>query len=86
MKKLRVTLGHIGYYRKFIHGYVAITSPMDRLLKKGVVFVCSQECQESFEMLKEKMASAPTLAFPYWNKEFHVHVDASSIALGVVLA
>jgi hypothetical protein len=25
-------------------------------------------------------------SFPYWSKEFHVHVDASSIALGVVLA
>ena len=31
------------------------------------------------------MASAPILVFPDWNKEFHVHVDASSIALGVVL-
>jgi hypothetical protein len=28
----------------------------------------------------------PILVFPDWNKEFHVHVDASSIALGVVMA
>ena len=59
---------------------------MERLLKKDVVFVWSQECQDSFETLKEKMDSAPILVFPYWNKEFHVHVDASSIVLGVVLA
>ena len=32
------------------------------------------------------MASAPILVFPDWNKEFHVHVDASSIALGFFLA
>ena len=32
------------------------------------------------------MASAPILVFPDWNKEFHVHVNASSIALGVVVA
>ena len=32
------------------------------------------------------MASAPILVFSDWNKEFHVHVNASSIALGVVLA
>ena len=31
------------------------------------------------------MASAPILVFPGWNKEFHVHVDASSTAMGVVL-
>jgi hypothetical protein len=32
------------------------------------------------------MVTAPILVFPDWNKEFHVHVDASFIALGVVLA
>jgi hypothetical protein len=32
-----------------------------------------------------EMVTAPILVFPYWSKEFHVHVDASSIALGVVL-
>jgi hypothetical protein len=33
-----------------------------------------------------KMVTVPILVFPDWTKEFHVHVDASSIALGVVLA
>lgn len=32
------------------------------------------------------MVTSPILVFPDWNKEFHVHVDASCIALGVVLA
>ena len=31
------------------------------------------------------MASVPILMFLYWNKEFHVHVLASSVALGLVL-
>jgi hypothetical protein len=38
------------------------------------------------DKLKQKMVTAPILAFPDWSKVFHVHVDASSIALGVVLA
>jgi hypothetical protein len=26
------------------------------------------------------------LIFPYWNKEFHVHVDVPSIDLGAILS
>jgi hypothetical protein len=32
------------------------------------------------------MVTAPILFFPYWSKEFNVHVDASSISLGEILA
>jgi hypothetical protein len=32
------------------------------------------------------MVTTPILVFPNWTKEFHVHVDASSIPLGAVLA
>ena len=41
---------------------------------------------ESLDILKEKMVTTPILVFPYWKKPFHVHVDASSIALGIILA
>ena len=30
--------------------------------------------------------TAPILVFPDWKKIFHVHIDASSIALGIILA
>ena len=32
------------------------------------------------------MVTTPILVFPNWKFPFHVHVDASSIALGVILA
>ena len=37
------------------------------------------------DKLKRKMVVAPILIFPCWKKEFHVHIDASSVELGVVL-
>ena len=40
---------------------------------------------ERLDVLKEKMITAPILVFPDWKKEFHVPVDASYTALGVVL-
>ena len=84
-KQLRTVLGHTGYYRKFIKGYEKITTPMEKLLKKEVKFLWNEECQKSLDTLKEKMVTTPILVFPYWNKPFHVHVDASIIALGIVL-
>jgi hypothetical protein len=32
------------------------------------------------------MVTTPILVFPDWENTFHVHVDASSIALGAILA
>jgi len=37
-------------------------------------------------VLKEKLAIAPIMVYLDWNKQFHVHINASGIALGVVLA
>jgi hypothetical protein len=59
---------------------------MEKLLKKYCQFRWTKECQQSFNTLKQKMVTAPILVFLYWSKEFHVHVDAYSIALGAVLA
>ncbi len=60
--------------------------PMEKLLKKEAKFEWTKECQHSFDILKHKMVTAPILVFPDWTKEFHVHVDASSIPLGALLA
>jgi hypothetical protein len=38
LHRLRATLGHTSYYRKFIKGYAQITTPMEKLLKKDTIF------------------------------------------------
>jgi hypothetical protein len=86
VKQLCVTLGHTGYYRKFIKGYTQITTPMEKLLKKEVKFQWNDDCQKGLDTLKHKLVIAPILIFPDWTKEFHVHVDASSMALGEILS
>ena len=62
-KQLCSIVGHTGYYRKFIQGYALIMTPMEKLLKKDVSFFWDEECQKSFELLKENMVSAPILIF-----------------------
>jgi hypothetical protein len=84
--QLRVTLGHTGYYRKLIKGYAQITTLMEKLLRKDTKFQWNDECQYGLDTLKEKMVTTPILVFPNWEKTFHVHVDASAIELGDILA
>ena len=58
---------------------------MEKLLKNDVKFLWLEECWKSLDTLKEKMVIATILVFSDWTNPFHVHVDASGIALGVVL-
>eukprot|EP00253_Pinus_taeda_P009359 PITA_09359 len=85
VKQLCTTLGHTRYYRKFIKGYAHITMPMEKLLKKDVTFCWNDDCKKILDILKEKMVTVLILVFWDWKKEFHVHVDASCMALGEVL-
>lgn len=79
-------MGHTGYYKRFIKGYAQITLLLEKFLKKDTKFLWTEDCQCSVDVLKEKMVTMPILVFPDYSKEFHVLVDSSSIALGVVLA
>lgn len=83
VKQVRTKLGHTGYYRKFMKGYAQITALMEQLLKKDTTYCWNEDYKKSLEILKEKLASAPILVFPKWDIEFHVHVDASCIALAL---
>ena len=65
VKQLRTTLGHMGYYQKFIRGYAKVTVPMEKLLKKDVKFQWSEKFQESLEVFKNKRVIAHILVFPY---------------------
>jgi hypothetical protein len=74
-----------GYYRHFIEGFSKIARPMTALLAKKVDFKWTPACQESFEMLKQKLTTAPVLGLPDVHKPFSVYCDASYTELGCVL-
>jgi len=78
-------LGLAGYYRRFIPEFSKIAKPMTELLKKGVKFYWSNQCEEAFQKLKTLLTSAPILAQPNTTKPFDVYCDASGTGLGYVL-
>ena len=76
-------MGHCGYYRRFIYMYAKVAKPLYALL---IEFIWTEECEESFQKLKQALTTAPILKPPDWNKPFHVHIYASNFAIGYVLA
>ncbi|GKA40788.1 reverse transcriptase domain-containing protein [Tanacetum coccineum] len=48
-------------------------------------FQFDDECQESFNLLKEKLICAPVIVSPNWNLPFELMCDASDFAVGAVL-
>ncbi|KAK1629238.1 hypothetical protein QYE76_003553 [Lolium multiflorum] len=84
-KEIRGFLGMAGYYRRFIEGFSKIAGPMTKLLKKNTPFVWTDECETSFQTLKEKLTTAPVLAVPEPGKDYTVYCDASKNGLGCVL-
>ena len=77
-------MGHCGYYRRFIYMYAEIAKPLYGLL---IIFEWKEDCEESFQKLKQALVSAPILrAAPKWDEVFHVHIDASAFAIGCILA
>jgi hypothetical protein len=48
-------------------------------------FTWTKEEEKAFAALKLLLTRAPVVQLPFWNREFHVFVDASDIAIGSVL-
>ncbi|GJS50222.1 putative reverse transcriptase domain-containing protein [Tanacetum coccineum] len=84
-KEIRQFLGLTGYYRRFIKGFSKITKPMTKLTQKKVKFDWSDKAETAFQLIKQKLCSAPILALPEGSEDFIAYCDALIKGLGVVL-
>ncbi|GJY18824.1 putative transcription factor MYB-related family protein [Tanacetum coccineum] len=68
--------GGSSFYCRFIHNFSIIIAPITECIK-GSMFNWSQEADESFGLLKNKVTTALILTLPDFNEVFEVHYDAS---------
>ncbi|GJV94581.1 putative reverse transcriptase domain-containing protein [Tanacetum coccineum] len=83
--EIRQFLGLVGYYRRFIEGFSKISKPITKLTQKKVKFEWGDKQETAFQLLKQKLRSAPILALPERSEDFIVYCDASIKGLGTVL-
>lgn len=86
--ELRRFLGMAVWYRRFIHCFATIASPMHELVKgggKGRKLIWNEKAIQCFESMKQSLVSAPLLQSPNFEKPFFIYSDASDDCIGGVL-
>ncbi|GJS84627.1 putative reverse transcriptase domain-containing protein [Tanacetum coccineum] len=78
-------LGLAGYYRRFIDGFSKIAKSITKLTQKGVKFDWGDKAEAIFQLIKQKLCSAPILALPEGSEDFIVYCDALIKGLSAVL-
>ncbi|KAL4384304.1 hypothetical protein GQ457_15G019240 [Hibiscus cannabinus] len=85
VKGIRSFLGHAGFYRRFVEDFSKITKPLCSLLEQGRPFEFNEDCTKAFNLLKQKLVTAPIVEPPDWKLPFQLMCDASDYAVGAVL-
>jgi len=73
-----------GYYRRFFQNFSKIFTPLTNLTKKATRDEWTEQCEEAFWELRNRLTSAPILALPTVDKNFVVYNNASRSGLGCV--
>lgn len=84
--ELRTFLGMISYYRRYLDSFSQLASPLHQLLCKAAKFVWTNTHETAFQTLKQKLTTAPLLAYPCFDKPFIVHTDASGKGIAAILS
>ena len=84
-KEIKQFLGLCSYYRKFVPRFSAIARPLSKLTAHDAVFVWCEQCELSFQMLKDTLVSAPILKYPNTSKPYTIFTDASKYGWAGVL-
>jgi hypothetical protein len=84
-KQLRHFLGMVNFYRDMWRRRSHLLAPLTGLVSEKTPWKWGEEQEKAFEEMKRIMSKETLLAFPDFNKEFHVYTDASNYQLGAVI-
>lgn len=92
VKEVQSFLGLASYYRRFIKNFSKMAGPLHEITGKTSKqagkqkpFQWREEQEKAFKELKEALTTAPVLAYPKFDKNFIIEVDACIRGLGACL-
>ena len=86
VKDVRAFIGLASFYRRLVPDFAELAKPLTTLTRKDQQFTWGPTQKEAFESLKERLCSAPVLAFPDFKLPFILTTDASKVAVGAILS
>ena len=85
VKEVRFFLGFGNFYGWFIKNFSHLVHPLNDLLRKDKKFIWSNECQESFDLLKRHFTKEPVLMMLDHTRLFQIQVNSSLFATRGIL-
>ena len=84
--ELRLFLGLLNYYSKFMLNLASHVHPLNQLLWEDQPWQWTDECEEAFKRAKEQLSQAPVLVHYDSSQPIWVAGDASNYGVGAVLS
>ena len=84
-KQVREFIGLVNYYRDMWPRRSHLLQTLTALTSSKVRFKWTDVEQKSFDDIKRAMTHDTLLTYPYFNKRFDIHMDASNFQIGSVI-
>ena len=85
-EKLRSFLGLANFYRRFVHNFAEITTPLTELTSSKQPYTWTTKHQQAFDALRNALTSPPVLDYPKQTDKFVLTTDASGVGIGAILS
>eukprot|EP00253_Pinus_taeda_P005868 PITA_05868 len=84
-KAMQYFLGQINFVKRFVLDFSRIVSPLQTMIKKNSNFKWGQDEHEAFNLIKQAIINAPSLATPNFLESFILYTFASEKSYSAIL-
>jgi hypothetical protein len=84
-KTMQSFLGQINFVKRFVPDFSRIISPLQKMIKKNSNFKWGLDEHEAFNLIKQAIINAPSLATPNFSEPFVLYTFASENSYAAIL-